>query len=43
MIGVSIIIGALMLISVGAAQIATDRHVKLNGAIVEQAGKSCNG
>ena len=42
MTSISIIIGALFLIRVGAEQTAANRHVKLNRAVVKQAGKSCN-
>ncbi len=42
MIGVSIIIGALFLVSVIAARTEARRHVNLNKAVVKQAGKSCN-
>ncbi len=41
MIGVSIIAGALFLVSVIATPTEARRHVNLNRAVIKQAGKSC--
>ncbi len=42
MIGIHIIIGALLLLSVVAMRTDARRQVSLNRTVVKQAGKSCN-